>query len=514
MSVETATKSEPQALLAWPPQLDAVHLQELTNLATDWSMFHGLVYRPPANPPSEPYPSTSRVIHAPFTLFPSPLPRQLYELARRLQPLYNTLYARIAVDVLWLDKIMSAVAKVDDFQLELYKIWKQVRAEGITQPLELGLWRSDYLVHSLPDGAFTLRQVEFNCISSSFGALASRTNQMHRYLEAATGYYGAHPLLNANNLPQNGALEGLALGIAEAHKAYGVPSATVLFLVQPHERNVFDQRPLEYELLTKHGVHVERVTFADLAASASLSESKQLLYTTPLKPQPLEISVVYMRAGYTPNDYFGEADWAARLLVERSKAIKCPTVGAQLAGAKKVQQALMEEGVLESFLLDPARGPEKFTESDLVLLRASFAPMYALDATTVQTTIENAAHLVLKPQREGGGNNVYRSNIPPFLKKLPAAEHEAWVVMELIEPPPLRNVLLKAGASEEGGKEGDVISELGIFGICLYGSEGSGSCEIKVNEEVGYLVRTKGRESDEGGVAVGFSCLDSLVLVD
>jgi len=408
---------------------------------------------------------------------------------------------------------MSVVAKVDDFQLQLWKIWKQVREEGITQPIELGLWRSDYLVHTLPDGAFTLRQVEFNCISSSFGALASRTNRLHRYLESATGYYGAHPLLKASNLPENGAVHGLAAGIAAAHKAYGVPNATVLFLVQPHERNAFDQRWIEYELLEKHGVHVERVTFLDIASNAHLSDSKQLLYTSALKPKPLEISVVYMRAGYTPDDYSGEKEWQARLLVERSSAIKCPTVGAQLAGAKKVQQALMEEGVLESFLLDPERGPEKFTEADLALLRASFAPMYALDATTLQQTIDNAAHLVLKPQREGGGNNVYRANIPPFLKKLPAAEHDAWVVMELIEPPPSRNVLIKAGSSHEGGKEGDVISELGIFGACLYEGKNNGACEIKENKEVGYLVRTKGRESDEGGVAVGFSCLDSLVLV-
>ncbi|EJU03074.1 glutathione synthase [Dacryopinax primogenitus] len=513
MSSETATHSKPHALPEWPPLLSLAYQRELTDLAADWAMSHGLVYRPPANPPSEPHPSTSRVIHAPFTLFPSPLPRTLYELGRKLQPLYNALYARVALDVPWLEKTMGAVAKVDDFQLQLCKIWRQVREEGITQ-VQLGLWRSDYLVHTLPDGAFTLRQVEFNCISSSLGALASRTSKMHRYLQSATGYYGVHPLLDARNLPENGALQGLAAGIAEAHKAYGVPNATVLFLVQSHERNAFDQRWLEYDLLEKYGVRVERVTFSDLVASASLSESKQLLYSSPLASEPLEISVMYMRAGYTPDDYPDEKAWEVRLLVERSKAIKCPTVGAQLAGAKKVQQALMEEGVLESFMLDSSRGAEKFTEADLALLRASFAPMYPLDATTLQQTIDHADHLVLKPQREGGGNNVYRSNIPSFLEKLPVAERDAWVVMELIEPPPSRSVLIKAGTSEQGGTEGDVISELGVYGVCLYRKDSEGTCVIDVNRECGYLVRTKGRESNEGGVAVGFSYLDSLVLVD
>lgn len=49
-----------------------------------------------------------------------------------------------------------------------------------------------------------------------------------------------------------------------------------------------------------------------------------------------EISVVYFRAGYTPVDYPSEQAWAARLMVERSKAVKCPTLGYQLAGTKKV----------------------------------------------------------------------------------------------------------------------------------------------------------------------------------
>lgn len=49
-----------------------------------------------------------------------------------------------------------------------------------------------------------------------------------------------------------------------------------------------------------------------------------------------EVSVVYFRAGYTPVDYPSEQAWAARSMVERSKAVKCPTLGYQLAGTKKV----------------------------------------------------------------------------------------------------------------------------------------------------------------------------------
>lgn len=58
----------------------------------------------------------------------------------------------------------------------------------------------------------------------------------------------------------------------------------------------------------------------------------------------VEIAVVYFRAGYAPNDYFGRAEWDARLKLERSTAIKSPSIGYHLAGTKKVQQVLAQEG--------------------------------------------------------------------------------------------------------------------------------------------------------------------------
>lgn len=57
-----------------------------------------------------------------------------------------------------------------------------------------------------------------------------------------------------------------------------------------------------------------------------------------------EVAVVYFRAGYAPRDYFGRAEWDARLKLERSTAIKCPSIAYHLAGTKKVQQVLAQEG--------------------------------------------------------------------------------------------------------------------------------------------------------------------------
>jgi hypothetical protein len=63
----------------------------------------------------------------------------------------------------------------------------------------------------------------------------------------------------------------------------------------------------------------------------------------------MEVSVVYLRAGYEEKecDNVGKI---ARLRLERSRAIKCPTILSHLTTFKKVQQALATPGTLERFL--------------------------------------------------------------------------------------------------------------------------------------------------------------------
>ncbi len=78
--------------------------------------------------------------------------------------------------------------------------------------------------------------------------------------------------------------------------------------------------------------------------------------------------------------------------------------------------------------------------------------------------------------------------------------------MELITPPPVSNTILRNGKLEQGG----VICELGVYGTCLWDQK---SKEIVHNEEAGYLLRTKGDQSEEGGVAAGYGCMDSVRLV-
>jgi glutathione synthase len=459
--------------------------------------------------------SPNSAIHAPFTLLPTPFPRKLFERAHWLQRMYDILYARVAMDTEFLDHVMGTegVGAVDDFVASLWKGWKSLRDEGIVQPLQLGLFRSDYLLHQPSEHQQVLKQVEFNTISSSFGPLSDRVTALHRYLVQATDYYHATPLLSDSNIPPNDALGTLASGLAAAHHVYGVQQARILFVVQPGERNIFDQRWLEYELLEKHSIKVIRLTFAEVASHCSSQSSHILKAKLPSSDTTFEIAVVYYRAGYTPTDYPTPQQFETRVFLERTRAIKCPSINLQLAGSKKVQEVLTQPGVLESFLSNPIKwgNQDLFMEDDLREIRENWMGMWGLDIENGEGAArarKEAANLVLKPQREGGGNNIYKANIPAFLDKLPESELRVWIAMELMVPPDSRNVLVSAGSGV--AVEKSVVSELGVFGWALFGVQGQ-----PVEEKTGgWLVRTKGKESDEGGVAVGFSVLDSLVLTD
>ena len=77
----------------------------------------------------------------------------------------------------------------------------------------------------------------------------------------------------------------------------------------------------------------------------------------------------------------------------------------------------------------------------------------------IKLAFEEPEHFVLKPQREGGGNNVYKENIPSFLKSLDKKDWGAYILMELINPPLYKNKLIRNGEIFHE----DIISELGIL---------------------------------------------------
>jgi glutathione synthase len=79
-----------------------------------------------------------------------------------------------------------------------------------------------------------------------------------------------------------------------------------------------------------------------------------------------------------------------------------------------------------------------------------------------------------------------------------------YILMKLVRPELNENYIIKTGY--EPRKE-NLISELGIYGAYIADEN-----EILINETGGFLLRTKSYGINEGGVASGYSALDSICL--
>ena len=75
---------------------------------------------------------------------------------------------------------------------------------------------------------------------------------------------------------------------------------------------------------------------------------------------------------------FEKQEWNARILIERSQAVTCPSVNFHLAGTKKIQQELSKPGVLEKYLTD---------EVAIAKIRSTFVHQYDLGLVSTTTSL-------------------------------------------------------------------------------------------------------------------------------
>ncbi|XP_076325109.1 glutathione synthetase-like isoform X1 [Tachypleus tridentatus] len=462
-------------------------LAPVVQMAKDYALINGISMRT-----KESYEDDS-VVLLPFTLFPSPFPKKSFEYVKFIQRDINLLLHRVAYNYEFLCSCLKNAIQTDEFTANLFSIYEEVIKEGFAQPLSLGLFRSDYMLNSTSNDVnfedLEIKQVEVNTIASSFGGLASRLESLHRLV---LNQCGCQEL--AQKIPVNPAVSRLAEGLVAAWEVYGKSEAVILFVVEEETYNISDQRCLEFAVREKRkDIHVTRQKFSELQLNAVLKEKR-------LHVKNQEVAVVYFRTGYVPDQY-SKQDWKLRLLIEKSRAIKCPSIQYHLAGTKKVQQELSRPGIMEKL----------FKDVDYVKrVRNVFAGQYSLDLDSsgdeiVIEALQNPQNYVMKPQREGGGYNIYGKQVKTKLTELGRSkEREAYILMERIKPPSTENYIIQR---KEPPTKISIIGELGIFGVILGNQE-----DVLVNNEAGHLLRSKKIGIDEGGIAAGYGQLDSPLL--
>ncbi|XP_075112849.1 glutathione synthetase, chloroplastic isoform X1 [Nicotiana tabacum] len=427
-----------------PHDIDPKLLQKLSYDALVFCSLRGLVVGDRNSERSGTVPGVG-MVHAPVALLPMSFPESQWNQACEVAPIFNELVDRVSQDGEFLQQSLSRTKKVDPFTSRLLEIHSKMLQINKKEEIRLGLHRSDYM---LDEQTKLLLQIELNTISSSFSGLSCLVSELHRSL---LHQYSECIALDPNKIPTNNSVNQFTDALAKAWNEYGDPRAVVMFVILAEERNMYDQHWLSASLGEKHQVTTIRKTLAEIDAQGELLEDGTLIVDGEA------VAVIYFRAGYAPSDYHSESAWKARLLMEQSRAVKCPSISYHLAGTKKIQQELAKPNVLERFLEN---------KDDIAKLRKCFAGLWSLDESdTVKDAIERPGLYVMKPQREGGGNNIYGEDVKEALLKLQkeGTGSDAFILMQRIFPTVSHSILMREGIPH---KE-QTISELGIYGTYL-----------------------------------------------
>ncbi|PJF16778.1 Glutathione synthetase [Paramicrosporidium saccamoebae] len=395
-----------------------VHLDEGIDedAARAWAFEHGLTMRRNVN-------GSWSSMPAPISLRPASWPRFAFEKAVAIQPYFNRLVLEIVNEHVWLEGICNAIR--DDFVERLCKIWK----ECPTQKLRLGLFRSDYMLHGKLEQA-ELKQVELNTIAASFSHLSQLTCDLHRE--------------NSFDIPANTAGGDIAVAIRDGlelfKNEYGITEAMAIMVVQPEEGNLHDQEGI----IKQSGISMVRLTLEEVGQHCTTQDGVMML-------NGVVVGLVYYRSGYSPSDYVHSHCWTARLMVERSSAVKIPDIAMHLAGLKKVQQELACPTVLS-----------KFMRTDGDLLASTFMELLHLEDNesgrhNAERVLSEPDRWIAKPQREGGGHNIFGSELVKLLSDADPVRRTAHIIMEKIDAPSEPSILLRDKIWREPG-----VSELDI----------------------------------------------------
>ncbi|KAJ1666491.1 Glutathione synthetase [Coemansia sp. RSA 1646] len=267
---------------------DTSKLVHHVQAAVDWEATHGLLLKAPKiegqliGDESSVGWLDSALIPAPVSFAPSPVPRKEFEKVVLLQPILNQLFDKISQDHEFLTSTLESIGSADEFTARIFSMYMKLHDLNATKPGVIGIHRSDYLIHAPegePGASPKAKQVEFNTIAASFASLSSIVGDFHRYMLARTGYKDLleSGAISEEQLPENESLTSIGDAIAAGFDLYSNKDAVVVMIVQPGERNVFDQRWVEKRLWERHQIKVVRLSFAEVHDKCAINSSGRLL---------------------------------------------------------------------------------------------------------------------------------------------------------------------------------------------------------------------------------------------
>lgn len=221
-----------------------------------------------------------------------------------------------------------------------------------------------------------------------------------------------------------------------------------------------------------------RATFADIGREMTIDASNALFV------RGKEIGLVYFRTGYQLSQYEaseGVDPWRVRAALENSMAIKCPSIDVHLTTFKKYQQAFSNHDFLEQVTKDKALAARVSGLFKGIWSLEDYGKKEAEVNRVFADALANPQKYVLKPQKEGGGNNFFDEEMRQQLANFENDPSVAtYLLMERINPPKVQALHVREGRLSLV----DSLSELGIYSVVFLRNQRDGA-QILENRVIG-----------------------------
>ena len=200
---------------------------------------------------------TNGVKHLPMALYPSPIPKNLFEKIFFYQIAFNKILNKLSNDQPYLEQVLEPIASKNNFIQKLLEISKKSFAYEKKQKIKLGIFRNDYLLDK--DQKFLFLQ-EYKTSLDDFGSYTNILLNFYNYFNEKYPNVFAKYKGKEKEIPQNkgNTIEKISEAIIEAIKLafpQDYKTSVVVFITQ--KKFDFDLQNLINELYDKHKIKSE-----------------------------------------------------------------------------------------------------------------------------------------------------------------------------------------------------------------------------------------------------------------
>lgn len=223
----------------------------------------------------------TRAVPIPISLFPCNIPQPFYKHAITVQPSMNMLIDKISRDYKMIHDTLKPYTEGDEFLLKLLEVSSKFHSSKHQQEYYLGIVRSDYMLDYIKH---KLQMVEYNTIASSFGVLSDKLNSLQRFIYKKYPQYFPTDFQIERLAPPNDFIENATKAFNDCLQIYRkqrmLPESSEVYIaviIQEGERNVYDQKPLEFSSFMKYNNPSIRLTLKEVFENGKVNQDNGVL---------------------------------------------------------------------------------------------------------------------------------------------------------------------------------------------------------------------------------------------